>query len=657
MSTDPLIGKRLGDYIIVDILGHGGMARVYRGIDKKLNRYAAVKVFDAHLIADVDQDEYRQRFQNEARAIARLNHPNIVGIYQFDQVGTLYYMAMSFIEGRDLRSHLRTYSKENRFMSYIEVLRIIRDIGSALDYAHKEGVIHRDIKPSNIMVTPGGRAVLTDFGLALSVSEGTQGATFGSAHYIAPEQAVSSAQAVAQSDLYSLGVVLFEMLTNRVPFNDQNAMSVALKHLNEQPPPPSLYNPNLSPSIDQVILRAMNKTPSKRFDSGIAMAQALEAAFALVGDSSDQPLLVKELPSWDDSSDSSSRSTKSRNNPPEGLGTVRAYDAPSGSQLRGFLEDAPTVTDSKKSQSTRAAISHNQRQKRLRLFGAVGALLFVGLLAVLLLNASSNQAIANQNATGTAQSAAMTVTHAYNLLMAATETAGAFIVPTSPPAEETVEPVGTPEVFAEETIEAVGTPEVFFGETDLPSTAEATVAVAAVVPTDTPTDTTTPTDAPTATFTPTDEPTATPQPTATSTPSPTPDDSAEKQVLLRYDEDSMTLFNRSDQRVDVNGLTFVQTEPDGDELIFETRRWNSGSRPTSDLPPGDCFQVFKDTGDIAEPPDYCGARHAWSRVSFIRWFWLSDDPDATFEVRRGDRVLAVCSIAAGECAVDVRRNA
>src|SRR5690242_2295263 len=239
MSTDPLIGKTLGDYTVVDILGHGGMARVYRGFDKKLNRYAAVKVIEAHLIASPDQDEYRARFQNEARAIARLNHPNIVGVYQFDQVGTIYYMAMSFIEGRDLRSYLRDFARKNTYMPYAEVLRVIRDIGSALDYAHREGVIHRDIKPSNIMVTPEGRAVLTDFGLALSVPEGTVGNTFGSAHYIAPEQAVSSAQAVPQSDLYSLGVVLFEMLTNSIPFNDQNAMSVALKHLNEQPQPPS----------------------------------------------------------------------------------------------------------------------------------------------------------------------------------------------------------------------------------------------------------------------------------------------------------------------------------------------------------------------------------------------------------------------------------
>src|SRR5262245_8725687 len=121
MSTDPLIAKTVGDYTVVAILAHGGMARVYRGFAKTLNPYAAVKVIHAHLIASQDQDEYRQRFQNEARAIARLNHHNIVGVYQFDQLGTVYYMAMSFIDGRDLRSILRDYSKKNTYMPYPDV--------------------------------------------------------------------------------------------------------------------------------------------------------------------------------------------------------------------------------------------------------------------------------------------------------------------------------------------------------------------------------------------------------------------------------------------------------------------------------------------------------------------------------------------------------
>src|SRR5205823_9424120 len=130
------------------------------------------------------------------------------------------------------------------------------------------GVIHRDIKPSNIMLDNENRAILTDFGLALSTAEGTLGDTFGSAHYIAPEQAVSSAKAVPQSDLYSLGICLYEMLTGKVPFDDPSAMSVALKHLNEPPPPPRLYNPNISDAVEQVIFKILDKDPLLRYETG-----------------------------------------------------------------------------------------------------------------------------------------------------------------------------------------------------------------------------------------------------------------------------------------------------------------------------------------------------------------------------------------------------
>ena len=189
-------------------------------------------------------------------------------------------MAMVFIEGRDLGQILKDHTVNGTLLPHDEVFQIVHDIGSALDYAHEVGVIHRDIKPSNIMVTHDHRAVLTDFGLALSVPEGTLGNTFGSAYYIAPEQAISSANAVAQSDLYSLGVVLFQMLTGRVPFDDPSAMSVALMHLSDTPPSPRAVNPALSPAIEQVVLRALEKEPSRRYQSGAQMIKALESALA-----------------------------------------------------------------------------------------------------------------------------------------------------------------------------------------------------------------------------------------------------------------------------------------------------------------------------------------------------------------------------------------
>ncbi len=280
--ADPLIGKVLGDYTIIELLGRGGMARVYRGYDEKLDRFAAVKVIDVGGNSE-ELEEYQTRFTREARAIARLRHPNIVGIYQFGQVpeSDVNFMAMHFVEGQDLRYILREYAEKEQVMPPETAFRIVRDIALALDYAHRAGVIHRDIKPSNIMVTPEGKAILTDFGLALNIPEGTIGNTFGSAHYIAPEQAISSAQAVPQSDFYSLGVVMYEIFTGKVPFDDPSTMSVALKHLNEPPPLPSTINPDISPEVENVIMHALRKEPQDRYPSGAAMVEALAAALKL----------------------------------------------------------------------------------------------------------------------------------------------------------------------------------------------------------------------------------------------------------------------------------------------------------------------------------------------------------------------------------------
>jgi serine/threonine protein kinase len=302
---DPLIGKQLGDYTIQRLLGRGGMSRVYQGYDENLDRLAAVKVISGDFVTTTEE-EYTRRFQSEARAIARLRHPNIVGVYQFGRTEGIYYMAQVFLEGKDLRSLLKEYADRNQRIPPDEVLRIIRDVGSALDYAHEQGVIHRDIKPSNIMLEKKtGRAILMDFGLALSVQEGTMGDTFGSAHYIAPEQAVSSAKSVPQSDLYSLGIVLYEMLAGRVPFDDPSVMSVALKHLNELPPPPTMYNPDLPPAVEAVIMRVLDKDPKRRHATGQELTEDLVRAFHI--DKPGEAPDVKDSPAVVDMLDSKTR--------------------------------------------------------------------------------------------------------------------------------------------------------------------------------------------------------------------------------------------------------------------------------------------------------------------------------------------------------------
>jgi serine/threonine protein kinase len=628
-ATDPIIGKKLGDYIIVDVLGQGGMARVYRGLDKKLNRYAAVKVIDA--TTNPDQEEYRSRFVLEARAIARLSHPNIVGIYQFDQVGTTYYMAMSFIEGRDLRWVLKNHLKNNTRMSYPEVLRIIQDIASALDYSHIQGVIHRDIKPSNIMVMENGHAILTDFGLALSVPEGTIGNTFGSAHYIAPEQAVSSAHAVPQSDLYSLGVVIYEMLTGRVPFNDASAMSVALKHLNEEPPLPSRYNPNISSAIEQVVMKSLSKDVGKRYATGAELARALEFAFKQ-GDMADEDTSVAKvaaLPGWEELPSKASKLNASKGSG-SGLPSITAPDTGS------LLDDTPTVTDSKASRPIRANVKGNpppppmlgqdqprRASNRGLIIGGVALVAVIAIIAIvaLLAGGNKNNAGADQTSTAAAQAA-----------LAGTQT----VVVTSATVAASTEAI---------------TSEPTAATTEQATTAPTADSVTAAVPTTGATEI-----AAVATTAPATEPT-TPAPTLSETPTPTSIPESLGPVLLHYDAKSLVLLNRSDQTIDVSSLTFARVGSNAQP--FETRSWEGGPRPTRSLPAKNCFQVWpNDQIGVLDPPDYCQKRQAWSAIAPQRAFWVStsNDPQAAFEVRRGSQVLATCTIKAGECAFDPKKT-
>lgn len=273
-SRDPLIGTMIDGYIIEDILGRGGMARVYRGYDVNLERYVAIKVIDPHTR---DKDEYNRRFRREALSIARLKHPNIVTVYRFGEVDDLYYMAMDYIDGPDLARVIADYRDDDELMPLDDVLRIITQVGMALDYAHKNGIIHRDIKPSNIMLNPDSQAILTDFGLALMTSEGTTGDVFGSPYYIAPEQVMSSATVVPQSDLYSLGITLYEMLTGSVPFKGDQ-VKIIMAHMSDEPPPPQDFNSRLHKAFNPVLEKALAKEPSQRYSSGAKLAAALKNA-------------------------------------------------------------------------------------------------------------------------------------------------------------------------------------------------------------------------------------------------------------------------------------------------------------------------------------------------------------------------------------------
>jgi serine/threonine protein kinase len=287
MFIDPFIGRQLANFRIERIIQRGGMAQVYFGLDVKLQRPVAIKVIDTFYR---ENPVYARRFIEEARLVATWSHENIIRIYYADDENGMYYFVMEYIDGSDLGHLLLDYTRRGDFMPYAEVLRIGRGIAAALDYAHERGVIHRDVKPSNVMVANDGRVILMDFGLALSLQGGSIGEAFGTPQYIAPEQANRSADAVSQSDIYSLGVILYELLTGTIPFDDPSAAALVIQHLLHEPPVPSQLNPALSEAVDQVLLKALRKKPEERYATGAELMDALAEALT------QQPLPPAEKP-------------------------------------------------------------------------------------------------------------------------------------------------------------------------------------------------------------------------------------------------------------------------------------------------------------------------------------------------------------------------
>jgi serine/threonine protein kinase len=272
-----LEGQTLGKYQILEPLGRGGMARVYRAYHPKLDRYAAIKVLRSDL---VDDEEFLARFRQEAKAIAALRHPNIIQVYDFDVEGDYYYIVLELLEGDSLKVRLADYQIRNQRMPWGEMVRILLDSLDGLAYAHHEGMIHRDIKPANILLSRRGQAVLGDFGIAQIVG-GTRhtatGAMMGTLNYMAPEQGLEN-KCDARSDIYSMGIVFYEMLTRRTPFEADTPLAILMKHLNDPLPLPRQLDPAIPEPFERVVLKALAKAPDDRHQSAEAMARALVEA-------------------------------------------------------------------------------------------------------------------------------------------------------------------------------------------------------------------------------------------------------------------------------------------------------------------------------------------------------------------------------------------
>ncbi len=287
MAVASLEGKTLGKYRILEALGRGGMARVYRAYHPQLDRYVAIKVLRSDLMddeafgADASVDEtWQARFQREAQSVAALRHPNIVQVFDFDVQDDVYYMVMELLEGDTLKTRLNDYRVRGEHMAWGEIVRIMLDVLDGLAYAHSERVIHRDIKPANILLSRRGQAVLGDFGIAHIIG-GTRytvsGALMGTLHYMAPEQGMQGL-CDARSDIYSLGIVFYEMLTQRTPFDADTPLAILMKHVNDPLPLPRRINPDIPEPFERVVFKALAKKPEDRYQSAVEMAQALRAA-------------------------------------------------------------------------------------------------------------------------------------------------------------------------------------------------------------------------------------------------------------------------------------------------------------------------------------------------------------------------------------------
>ncbi|MGQ9851443.1 MAG: protein kinase domain-containing protein [Aggregatilineaceae bacterium] len=270
--------RTLGKYEVIDRIGRGGMAEVYRGYHAALDRYVAIKLLHPFL---ADDPEFKERFEREARNVARLKHPNIVQVYDFeyDAEGESYYMVMEYINGPTLKDRLFDLSLSGDRLPPAESIRIIKTAAQALAYAHEHGMIHRDVKPANLMLDEDGRVVLTDFGIAKILTGAhvtSSGGTVGTPAYMSPEQGLGEA-GDERSDIYSLGVILYQLVTGRLPYDAATPLAIILKHVNEPLPSPRQIVPDIPEDLEAVICKALAKAPHDRFQSAAEFAEALDA--------------------------------------------------------------------------------------------------------------------------------------------------------------------------------------------------------------------------------------------------------------------------------------------------------------------------------------------------------------------------------------------
>lgn len=595
---DELIGRQLASYRLERFIGQGGMAQVYYAWDKSLERPAAIKIVYADRRGDTT---FAERFVQEARAIAQWRHENVLQVYYAGQEENLYFFAMEYVDGLNLEQLLSSYISKGELVPHDDVIRIGQAVANALDYAHSKHVIHRDVKPSNIMIDKENRVVLADFGLALDTQRGSLGQTFGTPHYVAPEQARHSADAVPQSDLYSLGIILYEMLTGVVPFDDPSSMSLALKHLTEPPPPPRHVNPNLSEDVEQILLRALAKEPQARYATGAALMDALADALRAQTTAGETFLTLPPLPGGIERP-----STPAPSSAPSVQEQIRLSSPMPPPAMAGGGWPAPPPDP------PAAATATATRPRRSNPLSWVG--LGTVILLVFMVIALGLFAVLGGGGNGEAGSVAESSTNGDGA--AAEETA---VLPTlTTPTDETA-----PEPIVEE--QAVDPP---------PMPTAITV------------------EQPTATAT---ETAVTPEPPAAPVEvvEPTPVFPDGTPVDLVYNFDSFYLYNTSDERIRVSTISFQAVDSAGLPLQYgmDGNRW---TQFYSFIDPYACARIepFGAEGAYMRP-GYCRSYSATVTPTRdgVEIFWRERDGSVAFRVLWEGQEIGRCGLAPNSCTV------
>ena len=292
-----------GRYRLIDRIGSGGMSVVYRAQDLSLGRVVAIKILNENM---TDDEGFLRRFQREAHSAANLSHPNIVTVHDIGQDGNRHFIVMEFIDGRTLKQLVRLQNQQGQPLSVGRALDLATQICAGIGYAHRANLVHCDVKSQNILVTRDERVKVADFGIARALSEATQHTAdsqiWGTPHYFSPEQAAGQPASPA-SDVYAIGVVLFELLTGRLPFIAETHTALALKHMHEPPPRASEFNPLVPPQLDQILLKVMSKEPAARYRTadqfgrilGAYRESSLQATAAITGAAAAGPVSIFDL--------------------------------------------------------------------------------------------------------------------------------------------------------------------------------------------------------------------------------------------------------------------------------------------------------------------------------------------------------------------------